>query len=113
MTTGQKFLEQHKAQLLELCRRYPIERLYLFGSILTNEFDMKKSDVDVQIFFDRSGDPADLGTNILNLWDDLETLFGRKVDMISTHPIRNPYLRKSVESTRQLFYERKHEEIFV
>lgn len=113
MTTGQKFFEPYRAPLLELCRRYPVEQIYLFGSILTDDFDPERSDVDVQIFFDRSGDPADLGTDILNLWDDLETLFGRKVDMISTHPIRNPYLRKSVESSRQLFYERKHEEIFV
>ncbi len=65
MTTGQKFLEHHKPQLLELCRRYPVERLYLFGSILTDEFDMEKSDVDVQAFLTV---PATRWTLVRKFW---------------------------------------------
>lgn len=111
--SGQKFFKQHEAQILDLCERYPVQRLYLFGSILTDRFDLKNSDVDVQVFFDRSGDPVELGAMIFGFWNELEEIFQRKVDLISVEPIRNPYLRKSIESTRQLVYERVHEEIFV
>ncbi|MEO6759443.1 MAG: nucleotidyltransferase domain-containing protein [Saprospiraceae bacterium] len=115
MTKGQRFLEQYKAQLLELCRRYPIERLYLFGSILTDEFDSEKSDVDVQALFEPLGnhDPVERGEQMWNFWDDLESLFGGKVDLLTKPFIRNPYLRKEVESTRQLFYEGQNEEALV
>lgn len=113
MTTGQKFFEQHKAQLIELCRRYPVERLYLFGSILTDKFDPKKSDVDVQVFFEANGDPIEVGAMMWNFWDELEAVFGRKVDLLTKPEIRNPFFKKEVESTRQLVYERQGEEVFV
>ncbi|GAB4495331.1 MAG: nucleotidyltransferase domain-containing protein [Saprospiraceae bacterium] len=113
MTTGQKFFEQHKAQLIELCRRYPVERLYLFGSILTDQFDPKKSDVDVQVFFEANGDPIEMGKLKWNFWDELENLFGRKVDMFTEQPLQNPFFKKEIESTRHLVYERKREEAFV
>ena len=115
MTKGQKFLEPYKAQLLELCRRYPIERLYLFGSILTDEFDIEKSDVDVQALFEPldDQDPVERGDQMWNFWDELETLFGRKVDLLTKPFIRNPYLRKEVESTRQLIYEGQNKEALV
>jgi len=113
MTTGQKFFEQHKAQLFELCRRYPVEQLYLFGSILTDKFDPKKSDVDVQVFFEKNGETVELGAMMWNFWDELEAIFGRKVDLLTKPEIRNPFFRKEVESTRQLVYERQGEEVFV
>ena len=107
MTIGQKFLEMYKAPLLELCRRYPVERLYLFGSILTDNFDPAKSDVDIQAIFEtlRNQDPIERGEQMWRFWNELEVLFGRKVDLLTKPFIRNPYLRKEVESTRQLIYE--------
>jgi len=111
MVKGANFFEQHKAQLLDLCRRYPVERLYLFGSILTDAFDLQKSDVDVQVFFNRSGNPAKIGAAMWEFWDELENIFGRKVDMITDQPVRNPVFKTRLERTRQLVYERKSAEI--
>lgn len=111
MANGRTFLEQHKAQLFELCHRYPVERLYLFGSILTDAFDPQKSDVDVQVFFNRSGNPAKVGAVMWEFWDELENIFGRKVDMITDQPVKNPVFKTILERTRQLVYERKSAEI--
>ena len=115
MTTGQKFFEAYRAPLLELCRRYPVERLYLFGSILTDEFDPEKSDVDVQAFFEplSDQDPIERGEKMWRFWEELEILFGKKVDLLTRPFIRNPYLRKEVETTRQLIYEGQDEKAFV
>lgn len=111
MTTGQKFIHEHQAQLLELCHRYPVERLYFFGSVLTNRFEPEKSDVDVQVFFDRMADGTEMGLSMLEFWDELEAIFNRKVDLLTKPEIRNPIFKNEVESTRQLFYEHRSEEI--
>ena len=34
----------------------------------------------------------------------LQDLFGREVDLVEEQTIRNPYFRKSVDSTKQLIY---------
>lgn len=112
MTTGQKFFNQHKARLFELCERYPVERLYLFGSILTDRFDPEKSDVDVQVFFEKMEDRTERGRLKMRFWDDLEAIFGKKVDMLTDQPLQNPIFKKQIESTRQMIYDRKSAEIF-
>jgi predicted nucleotidyltransferase len=48
----------------------------------------------------------DIVTNFLDLKDSLEALFNRPVDLMAEQPIRNPYLRESVERTKRLIYER-------
>ena len=39
------FLNQYNAQIADLCRRYSVERLFAFGSVLTDRFN-DESDVD-------------------------------------------------------------------
>jgi uncharacterized protein len=53
------------------------------------------------------------GAAKMDIWDDFEQLFGRRVDMLTEKPLKNPYFKLSVETTRRLFYERKSEKIFV
>ena len=110
-TSGERFFEQHKAQLLDLCKRYPVDRLYLFGSILTDRFDPEKSDVDMQVLFESMEDPATIGAIMWKFWDELEAVLGRKVDLLTKPEIRNPFFRQEVEHTRQLIYEHQSEEI--
>ena len=111
MTDGQKFLEQHKAQLLELCRRYPVERLYLFGSVMTDEFDPGTSDVDAQVFFVDMVDRIERGRLKWLFWNDLESILGRRVDLLTEKPLKNAIFRNQVETSRQLIYDRKSEKI--
>ena len=40
------FLSQYNAQIADLCRRYSVERLFAFGSVLTDRFN-DESDVDL------------------------------------------------------------------
>jgi hypothetical protein len=97
--------EQNRVALAELCRQYRVDRLYLFGSVLSDRFDIRRSDLDFLVcFLDRepTGDYAD---RYLGFADDLERLFGRRIDLVTEQSIRNPYFRREVESTRQLVYE--------
>ncbi len=83
-------IEQHRPQLLALCRRYAVRRLDLFGSTARGEFDARRSDLDFLVAFDRSRhlDPAN---QYLDLIRELEALFSRKVDLVDVSAARNPY----------------------
>jgi len=45
-----------------------------------------------------------LGRRFVAFSDALEALLGRPVDLMTDHPIENPYLRESIASSRRLLY---------
>lgn len=67
-----------RPQLAELCRRYGIAELSVFGSAARGDAG---PDSDVDILYVRA--PGnDLGAGYFDLQDDLEQLFGRPVDLV-------------------------------
>lgn len=104
------FSEQNRAVLAELCRRYGVERLYVFGSALSSRFDARTSDLDFLVCFVDREPTGEYADRYLRLAEDMEQLFHRPVDLVTEQSIRNPYFRREVEATRQLIYERPHEE---
>ncbi|MDQ2788859.1 MAG: nucleotidyltransferase [Pseudonocardiales bacterium] len=75
----------------ELCRRYGISELLVFGSAARGE-DTPDSDLDL-LYELRPG--ARLGWEIEQLSEDLAELFGRPVDLISRRAI-NPHLGAAI-----------------
>jgi predicted nucleotidyltransferase len=99
----QVMIEQNRERLLDLCRRYRVRRLDLFGSAAGNGFNPDTSDLDFVVEFeDFTVDNA--ADRYLGLLVDLEELFGRKVDLVSYRAIRNPYFKKIVDRTRVQLY---------
>ncbi len=96
-------IEQYRAQLESLCRKYDVRRLDVFGSAVRGDFDPRNSDLDFLIEFNNFTihNAAD---RYFDLLSDLEILFGRKVDLISDKAIRNPYFRRSVDAERINLY---------
>jgi uncharacterized protein len=96
-------IEQYRAQLDELCRRYRVRRLDLFGSATRDDFDPQRSDLDFLVEFEdyRLENASD---RYLGLMVDLEDLFGRRIDLVSTKAIENPYFRKEILRTRVPLY---------
>lgn len=91
-------------ELAELCRRFHVKCLEIFGSAVTGTFRAESSDLDFIVDF---GDEP-LGPwagRFLDFADALESLFGRHVDLIMPSSIRNPYFRQAVDASRQLLYE--------
>lgn len=85
----------------DLCRRWQVVELSLFGSVLRGDF-RGDSDVDVLVGF-APGAPW-------SLWDlstmraELEEVFQRKVDLLEKRGLRNPFLRRSILTGRQVLY---------
>ena len=91
--------------IAELCRKYGVLQLEVFGSAATGEFDPDTSDIDLIYEFDDTS--RDLVDRFLGFADDLEALFGRRVDLIPNRTFENPYFRYSVNKSRVTIYERK------
>jgi uncharacterized protein len=96
-------LAGYQAALEELCSRYKVRRLELFGSAAVGRDRPGKSDLDFLVEFD----PLPLGRyadTYFGLLENLQQLFGRPVDLVVASAIRNPYFRDSVELTKTLVY---------
>lgn len=108
-----ELIEQRRGELAELCRRYGVERLYLFGSAAAGRFQPPSSDLDFIVELANRQPSAAYADRYLGLAEALERLFGRPVDLVTEQSIRNPYFRREVEATRQLVYGQPREEASV
>jgi predicted nucleotidyltransferase len=93
-------------EFITLCKSHDVKSLYAFGSSITGRFHEDTSDIDLLIELNTE-DPIKRGEALLNLWDKFETFFQRKVDLLTASSIRNPILKKSIESTKVLVYDGK------
>lgn len=96
-------IENHRTQLGELCRRFGVRRLELFGSAATHQFDRARSDLDFIVDFDPA-QANDLFHRYFGLTEALEELFGRKIDLVMVGAMTNPYFIESANRTRELVY---------
>jgi predicted nucleotidyltransferase len=103
---------ERNVNFLNLCKTHKVDKLYAFGSSVTDHFDPLKSDIDVIVQL-RIDNPVDRGETLLSLWDKLEELFQRKVDLLTDDSIRNPYLKSSIDRTKQLIYDGEGEKVLV
>jgi predicted nucleotidyltransferase len=100
----QNIVETNLNKIIDLCRNNRVKRFFTFGSINTSDFDESNSDIDVIVELDIDN-PIDKGETLMRIWDMLEEIFGRKVDLLSTSKVRNPYLQKGINETKKLIYE--------
>ncbi len=88
----------------EFCRRWKIVELSLFGSVLREDFS-PSSDVDVLVTF--APDAGWRFTHLLQMKEELEALFGRRVDLLQKPVLersRNYIRRRNIlESARPLY----------
>ncbi len=103
---------KHLTDFKTLCQSHNVKYLYAFGSSTTDRFDSEKSDIDLLVEID-SPDPLERGEKLISLWDTFEIFFNRKVDLLTDSSIRNPYLRKCIDSTKVLIYDGEGAQIFV
>ena len=86
------------------CRRWKIRELALFGSALRDDFG-PHSDVDILVDFDTDADWSLL--NHIQMQQELQTLLGRKVYLISRRALEhsgNWLLRREILSTAKVFF---------
>lgn len=97
-----EIIEQKKDEIAALCRKYGVRRLDVFGSGVTDGFDPSTSDLDFIVTFNRPEDG--ILYRYVDLADELETLFGRGVDLLIERSIGSPEFRTTVEQQRTPVY---------
>ena len=97
-------IENSLNELNKLCHDYKVTKLYTYGSVNTGKFDKEKSDLDIIVELSPM-DPEKRGELLIDLWDRLEELFQRKVDLLSKPEVENPYLQMGIDKTKKLIYE--------
>ena len=95
-------IDNKKADIAALCSRHKVGKLYLFGSALTNRFN-NDSDIDLLVDFNKE-EISDYFDNFFELKYALEALFGRSVDLVEEKNVRNPYFKKSIDSSKVMIY---------
>jgi predicted nucleotidyltransferase len=95
-------IDNNLPMIIALCKKHKVNKLFVFGSILTNRFN-DDSDIDLTVDFNK----AEVGDYFDNYFDfkyALEELLGRKIDLLEEQAIKNPYLKKNVDATKSLIY---------
>lgn len=87
------------SRLAELCRRYGIARLEVFGSVARGE---QRPDSDVDLLYTLEGGRA-LGWEVEDLVESLTEVFHRPVDLVSRRSL-HPMIRDRVMAEAETLY---------
>lgn len=98
------FLNQYRGKISELCRQCSVSKLYVFGSVTSDEFDELRSDIDFLVELPDEIAPEIKGDTYFKLLSQLETMLNRRVDLVMGQSFRNPYFARAVEKNKQLIY---------
>lgn len=92
-------IDVNQERLRDVCERYGVASLELFGSIARDESN-EDSDVDL-LYVLKPG--VRLGFRLFELEDELAVIFGRPVDLVARTAI-NKYIREQVLADAQPLY---------
>lgn len=87
-------------RLGELCRKWHVAELSLFGSVLRDDFG-PDSDVDVLVTFEPDARIGFIGMG--QFADELSQMFGRKVDLVPKDGLK-PLIKDEVLSSAHPLY---------
>lgn len=89
-------------EIRRACVQYGVERLRVFGSVLTDRFDPKTSDVDFLVTF--QPDRENLYHDYFDLKFELERIVGKRVDLVVERSVKNPFFKASAFGSAQDLY---------
>ncbi|MHB9025109.1 MAG: nucleotidyltransferase family protein [Armatimonadota bacterium] len=92
-------------KITAFCRKHRVTKFALFGSVVRDDF-RPDSDVDVLVAFAADATPTLL--DLVRMEEELATLFGRKVDLLTWHGVeqsRNPIRRHAILDSAQVIYD--------
>jgi hypothetical protein len=96
-------LESKREAIAKVCARYGITRLDAFGSALRDDFKPDESDLDLLVEF-APMEPYARVDAYFGIVDELRGLLNRKIDLVMVGAVKNPYIARDIERTKQLVY---------
>ena len=96
-------LECKREAIARVCKRYGVARLHAFGSALRADFRPDESDLDLLVEFGPM-EPYARVDAYFGMLDELRALLNREIDLVMIGAIKNPYIARDIETTKQLLY---------
>ncbi len=96
-------LKSKREAIAELCKRHGVTRLHAFGSALRDDFDSEESDLDLLVEFATMEPYARVNAYFI-LLEELRQLLNRKIDLVMVEAVKNPYIARDIERTKQVLY---------
>lgn len=84
------------------CERFGVERLRVFGSVLTDRFNPEASDNDFLVTF--QPERENLFHDYFDLKFELERIVGRGVDLVMERSVKNPFFKAAAFGSAQDVY---------
>ncbi len=95
-------LNIHINDINKLCYNHSVKSLYVFGSVLTENFN-SESDIDFLVDF-LPVNSKEYADNYYDLKYSLELVLNRKIDLLEEIAIKNPYFLQSIQNRKQIIY---------
>lgn len=96
-------VENRRNLIEQLCRRHGVSALYVFGSAVRDDFRPGESDIDLLVDFGDM-DGRSKAHAYFDLLDALEDALGTHVDLVMVGAVKNRFLSREIERTKQLLY---------
>jgi uncharacterized protein len=96
-------LESKRQSIQAICSRFGVARLEVFGSALREGFKPGESDLDLLVEF-KSMEPYARVEAYFCMRDELRALLQREIDLVMVGAVKNPYILREIERTKQLMY---------
>ena len=96
-------VEEQQDEIAAACREYGIERLFVFGSALRDDFRPGDSDIDLLIEFG----PIDVTKKFhayLDAREAFRRIFQADVDLVMQGAVKNKVIAREIDRTKKLIY---------
>ena len=103
-TTPMHLSQPQLAAIVDACQQHRVARLHACGSVLRPDYRPGESDLDLLVEF-QPIEPAALVQAYFGLEQQLASITGQPVDLVMADAVRNPYVRRDIEASKQLIYE--------
>lgn len=94
-------LQSKREAIAAACVRHRVARLEAFGSALREDFRPGESDLDLLVEFEPM-EPCARVEAYFGLFDELRGLLEGDVDLVMSGAVKNPYITRNIERTKQL-----------
>ena len=98
-------VERHLDEIRAAAERYGVEKLEIFGSAMTPEFDPERSDVDFIVHYPEGYEYGSFGKRLFDLEEELTDILARPAQLIMTKALKRDYFREAANRTRTMIYD--------
>mgnify|MGYP006285994141 CR=1 FL=1 len=102
-TTMAISVDERQDEIAAACRQYYIERLFIFGSAIREDFKAGESDIDLLVEFG----PMDVTKKFhvyLDAREAFRRIFKADVDLVMRGAVKNKIIAREIDSTMKLIY---------